>query len=90
MSLRNLLSDPIVVPEATFNITNKLSFVKNGAGYEIEYNISPHGVGIFENLSAETEKKILPNPLIKATPAAKSVRQIFPKFENIGKQNLKV
>lgn len=32
-------SDPYITDEANFNITNKLNFVKNGQGYEIEYNI---------------------------------------------------
>ena len=30
--------------EANFNITNRLGFVRNGAGYEIEYSIHPRGM----------------------------------------------
>jgi hypothetical protein len=82
-------SDPFVVDEANFNLTNKISFVKNGAGYEIEYNISPRGLGIFQNLGPEAEIKILPAPLIKRTPAP-NTREIEPNFSNLGKQNLKV
>lgn len=76
--------------EANFNITNKITFVKNGAGYEIEYNINPKGFGYFQNLGAKAERKIFPEPSIKKTPALKPIREIFPSFEKIGKQNLKV
>lgn len=89
-TLRNRFTDPYIVDEANFNITNKINFVKDGAGYEIEYNVSPKGVGIFQNLGAKAEKKILPDPSIKKTPAPKPAREFFPRFENVGKQNLKV
>ena len=64
--------------------------MKNGSGYEIEYNINPRGLGIFQNLGAEAERKILPEPLIKKTTAIKPVRELAPNFANIGRQNLKV
>lgn len=76
--------------EANFNITNKISFVKNGATYEIEYNINPKGFGYLQNLGTQAERKIFPEPLIKKTPALRPVREIFPSFEKIGRQNLKV
>jgi hypothetical protein len=84
------LSDPYVSDEANFNLTNKINFVKNGAGYEIEYNISPRGLGIFQNLAPETKINILPEPFIKKTPAPSPVRELSAKFSNLGKQNLKV
>ena len=83
------ITDPYVTDETNFNITNKINFVKNGAGYEIEYNINPRGLGIFQNLGQEAEIKILPKPLIKKTPAP-DTREISPRFNNLGKQNLKV
>jgi hypothetical protein len=87
--LCNFRADPYTTDEANFNITNKISFVKNGAGYEIEYNVNPRGVGIFHNLDAQSELKILPSPTIKKTQAPR-VRELKPRFDNIGKQNLKV
>lgn len=84
-------ADPYVSDESNFNVTNKLTFVQNGAGYEIEYSISPNGVGIFHNLGQNAERKILSDPIIKRTPApTRPVREIYPNFANIGKQNLKV
>jgi hypothetical protein len=70
-------------------VTNKVSFVKNGAGYEIEYSITPQGVGIFQNLGQNAERKILPKASFKRTPAL-PIREISPDFASIGKQNLKV
>lgn len=81
--------DPYIADESSFNITNKLSFVRNGAGYEIEYNINPRGIGIFQNLGKNAERQVLPNVTFKKTPA-RQIREIFPNFVNIGKQNLKV
>lgn len=85
-----LQPDPYITDEAHFNITNKISFVHDGAGYEIEYNISPKGMGIFQNLGAAAERPILPEPNIKIAPAVRPVRQLRPNFGNIPKQNLKV
>lgn len=85
----NLIIDPYIADESNFNITNKISFVKNGAGYEIEYSIHPRGIGIFQNLGHNAERKILPTASFKRTPA-RPVREIFPNFSNLPKQNLKV
>lgn len=84
-----LFKDPYVSDESSFNVTNKISFVKNGAGYEIEYSLSPRGVGIFQNLGPQAERQILPTASFKRTPALQ-IRSINPNFANIGKQNLKV
>lgn len=64
--------------------------MKDGAGFEIEYNVSPKGLGIFQNLGAQAERKIFPEPLIKKTPAVRTNRELYPNFNNVGKQNLKV
>lgn len=82
-------TNPFISDETTFNITNKISFVKNGQGYEIEYNVHPRGIGIFQNLGQNAERKILPTATFKRTPA-RPAREIYPSFAGIGKQNLKV
>jgi hypothetical protein len=65
--------------------------VKNGVGYEVEYSLSPRGVGIFQNLGATAEKQILPKTSFKKTPVpSRPIRELNPNFANIGKQNLKV
>lgn len=84
------LLDPYIVEEEGFNITNKISFLKNGAGYEIEYNLKPKGYGIFQNLGSQYERRILPDPVIKRNPVNQPAREVFPNLNNIGKQNLKV
>lgn len=84
------VSDPFISNEASFNLTNKISFTKNDANYEIEYNVSPRGAGILQNLGPNAELKVLPEPFIKKTPAPAAAREITPKFSNLGKQNLKV
>jgi len=77
--------------ETNFNVTNKLNFVSNGNGYEIEYSITSKGIGIFQNLGKNAERRILPEAVLKKSPAPfRPVREIFPSFANIGKQNLKV
>lgn len=86
----NELSDPYTTDEKSFNITNKINFVRNGGNYEIEYNVSPKGFGFRHNLGLSVEKTILPGPVIKNAPAARPVREIFPDFNTVGKQNLKV
>ncbi|XP_070502696.1 uncharacterized protein [Chironomus tepperi] len=84
-------TNPYISDETSFNVTNKLNFVTNGNGYEIEYSISSNGVGIFHNLGQNAERKILPEAVFKKSPAPfRPVREIFPSFANIGKQNLKV
>ena len=87
--MNKFLLDPYISEEAAFNITNKINFVRNGEGYEIEYNINPRGIGIFQNLGKNAERQILPNTSFKKTPA-RPIREIFPNFASIGKQNLKV
>lgn len=65
--------------------------MQNGAGYEIEYSVSSNGIGIFQNLDRNAARQILPEPSFKRTPApTRPIREIFPNFSNIGKQNLKV
>lgn len=85
------MPDPYITNEATFNVTNKLSFVKNGGNNEIFYNVSPRGFKVTHNLGPVSERKILPNVLIKKTPAPRGpIREVNPDFTTIGKQNLKV
>lgn len=88
--LQTSFPGPFISDEDNFNITNKISFVKDGSDFEIEYNINPKGLGIFQNLGVGAEKQILPEPLIKKTHAVRPVRQIQPNFNKVGKQNLKV
>jgi len=76
--------------ESNFNVTNKINFVKNGAGYEIEYNIRPKGFGYFQNLGPQFEKRIIPDAFFKRTAAPSRLRELSVNFTNIGKQNLKV
>ncbi|CRL05910.1 CLUMA_CG018883, isoform A [Clunio marinus] len=83
-------TNPYITDERNFNVTNKINFVQNGLGYEIEYNINPKGLGIFHNLGATAERRILPAPAIKDVPAIRPPREIKINFNNIGKQNLKV
>lgn len=83
-------ADPYVTEENNFNVSNKINYVKNGANYEIDYNISPKGVVVLHNLGIQAERNILPLPLIKRAPTIRPTREIFPNFESLGKQNLKV
>lgn len=83
-------ADPYITDETNFNVTNKINYVKNQANYEIDYNISPKGAVVVHNLGVKAEREILPQPLIKRASTARPTREIFPNFNNLGKQNLKV
>jgi hypothetical protein len=85
----NYLSDPYIIDESHFNISNKLDFNINKEGYEIVYHVYPRGFGVFHNFKPEHVKNILSDPIIKKTPAVQ-LRGRPPIFSKLGKQNLKV
>lgn len=83
------ITDPFIIEENSFNVTNKLNFNLEKEGYEIVYHVYPRGFGVFHNLKPEAIKNALNDPIIKKTPSP-TIRGRAPNFPKLGKQNLKV